>query len=558
MTGGPTRAPGTAAVGRRGAVVAPHHLATGAGLRILRAGGSAVDAAIATNAVLGVVMPGACGIGGDAFWLVWDPVAGEQVALNGSGRAPAAIDVDRLRARGLAALPDRGPDTVTVPGVVRSWAAAHSRWGRLLRDDVLGPAIELARDGFPATEELAEAVEDSVAVASATLERSVTATFERVFRPAGAPLRPGQIVRLPALAATMEILAREGWDAFYEGGLAVRQVRALAAVGSPILEADYVAQDAVWGTPISTTYRGVRLTTHGPNSSGIVALETLRILERFEPPGPSAFGPHGVTDPRWTHLGIEAAKLAAADRDRFLGDPATTGTTVEWLLDDDRIRRLAATIDPGRAARPPIATQPPGGGTVFLGAVDAEGMAVSLIQSTYYGFGSGIVDPETGILFHNRGTAFSLVPGHPNELAPGKRPLHTLLPAMLFRGGVPAPWLVVGSMGADAQPQIHAQFVSAVVDGGVPIETAVAAPRWFVAAPERFAPPMEVVIEPRVPPSVVGALEAMGHPIVRAEPWDRIVGQQHAIELVEGGPAAAEGSLRATTDPRSDGSPATW
>jgi gamma-glutamyltranspeptidase/glutathione hydrolase len=266
----------------------------------------------------------------------------------------------------------------------------------------------------------------------------------------------------------------------------------------------------------------------------------------------------GVADARWTHLGIEAAKLAAADRDRVLGDPTTTGTSVDELLDDERIRRLAATIDPDRAARPPVATQPPGGGTVFVGAVDSDGMAVSLIQSVYYGFGSGIVDPETGILFHNRGTSFSLVPGHPNELAPGKRPLHTLLPAMLFRDDVPGPWLVVGSMGGDAQPQIHTQFVSAVVDGGVDIATAVAAPRWFVTAPERFTPPMNVLIESRVDRSVIRALEAMGHPVMPVEPFDSIVGQEHAIELVEGGPAAPGGTLRATTDPRSDGAPTTW
>ncbi|HSK53575.1 MAG TPA: gamma-glutamyltransferase, partial [Clostridia bacterium] len=346
----------------------------------------------------------------------------------------------------------------------------------------------------------------------------------------------------------------------YAGDLAERQARALAGAGSAIRAADFDAQTATWETPLATTYRGIRLTTHPPNSSGIVTLELLRILERFEPPSPSAFGADGVADARWIHLGIEASKLAIADRNRVLADPAFGRVPTDELLDPEHVAELTARIDPRRASRPVSADVRPGGDTVFLATVDGEGNAVSLIQSNYFGFGSGVVDPDTGIHFHNRGASFSLQPGHPNELAPGKRPLHTLLPAMLFRDdGRPGagPWIVVGSMGADAQPQIHAQFVSAVVDGGLDIRTAVAAPRWFVEPEEQFLPPVSIRAEPRMAPGVLRALEAMGHPVTRTEAFDALLGQEHAIELVDGGPAAG-GTLAATTDPRSAGLPAVW
>ncbi len=542
--------------GARGAVVAPHHLATEAGLRVLQAGGSAVDAAIATNAVLGVVAPGSCGIGGDAFWLVWDAEAREQVALNGSGRAAAALSATKLRDQGHRAMPHRGPLTITVPGAVRSWGRAHERWGRLSRDAVLAPAIEVARDGFPASPGFVSSVERTAPIVASAVGSD--AGFFRVFRSHGRPWTEGERVRLPALAATLEILARDGFDAFYEGDLAERQARGLAAAGSPITTDDLAAQPATWETPIATSYRGVRVTTHPPNSSGVVALELLRILERFDPPPSSAFGSDGYTDARWLHLGIEATKLAFADRDRFLGDPAMADVPVDELLSDERVGRLAASIDVGRASRPSVGGAPRGGGTVYLAAVDGWGNAVSLIESNYMGFGSGVVDPETGIHYHNRGSYFSLEPGHPNELAPGRRPLHTLLPGMLFRDGEVEPWIVVGSMGGDAQPQIHAQFVSAVVDGALDIRTAVAAPRWFVEPADHYEPPIEVRAEPLFPDGVLEALESMGHPVTRLAPFDGTVGHEHAIELVRGGPSAPDGSVAATTDPRSEGLPAVW
>ncbi len=538
--------------GARGAVVAPHHLATTAGLAVLRAGGHAVDAAIATNAVLAVVDGEACGLGGDAFWLVWEEAAGRQLALNGSGRSAAGLDAPELRRRGLERLPARGGLAITVPGAVRSWGDAHDRFGRLPRAEILAPAIELARDGFPADERFVEAVEASAPIFAAAL--GPTADWFAVYRPHGRPWRLGERVRLPALGATLERLADRGWDDFYAGETAERQAAALARAGSAIVLADLRAHASTWGEPIASDYRGVRVTGHPPNSSGFVALELLNVLERFEPPAAATFAAGGG-DLRWTHLGIEAAKLVMADRDAHLTDPAFHAAPLERLLSPAHAAELAAQIDPSRAARPPAARVPRGGGTAWLGVVDGEGNAVSLIESNYMGFGSGVVDPATGIAYQNRGSFFSLEAGHPNVLAPAKRTLHTLMPGMLFRDG--RPWVVVGSMGGDAQPQIHAQVVSALVDGGLDVASGVAMPRWFVEPAEHFAPPDAVRIEPRFRPGLVEGLAGLGHPVEVVTPFDGGLGHCHAIELVDGGPARG-GSLAAATDPRSGGLPATW
>jgi gamma-glutamyltranspeptidase len=546
--------PARVARGARGAVVAPHHLAAEAGLGILRAGGSAVDAAIAANAALAVVGPLFCGIGGDAFWLIWDAGERRQHALNGSGRAAAAADPAALRAGGLERLPMFGPLTVTVPGAVRSWSDAHARFGRLSRAEILAPAIELASRGFPAWDDFIRAVEVTVTRVETTI--GPASGFARVFRPAGRPWRVGELVQLPALARTLERLAQAGFDDFYDGDIAGRQARGLAAAGSWLTAADLAAHGSTWGDPIATDYRGVRVTTHPPNSSGPIALEIVNILEQFEPPPAVAFGPAGVDDPRWIHLGIEASKLAMADRDAQLTDAEFSDIPVDRLISKEYAKELASRIDPSRASSPIASTAPRGGGTAYLAAVDGDGNAVSLIESNYMGFGSGVVDPETGIHYQNRGSYFSLDPGHPNVLAPRKRTLHTLLPGMLFRNA-DGPWIVTGSMGGDAQPQIHAQVVSALVDGGLDIATTVGAPRWFVEPDEHFAPPVEVRAEPRFTDGVLEALEELGHPVTRMEPFDSALGHAHVIELVDGGPAAS-GTLGAVTDPRTAGLPAVW
>jgi gamma-glutamyltranspeptidase / glutathione hydrolase len=544
----PALAPVRLARGARGAVVAPHHLATQAGLAVLAAGGHAVDAAIATNAVLGVVMPNGCGIGGDAFWLVWDEAAGEQIALNGSGRAPAGISAQALRDAGLERIPLRGPLPITVPGAVRSWADAHRRWGRLSRDAVLAAAIEQADAGFPAWDGLAAAVE--------RLWLDVEAEpwadgFARVWRPEGRPWRAGERIRLPALAATLRTLADEGFDAYYDGDLGERIADGLALAGGVHTVADLRGHRSDWGTPIEARYRGLRVTTHPPNSSGMLALLLLRVLERFEPPADGAFGGRGWSSAAWIHVMLEAAKLAYADRDATLADPAVRDVPVAELLSDRHVAGLAARIDPRRADPAPAPARTLVGGTIYLAVVDAQGNAVSLIQSNAAGFGSGVVDPVTGVHFQDRGASFSLTPGHPNELGPGRRTAHTLLPGMLFRDGDRRPWVVAGSMGGDIQPQIHAQLVSALVDGGADIATAVAAPRVTVQPDGWFAPPLAVLADGELAPGVAGELAALGHRLTRV-PLEGGLGHEHAIELVDGGPAAG-GTLAAVTDPRSAG-----
>jgi gamma-glutamyltranspeptidase len=535
--------PARLARGTRGAVVAPHHLATSAGLEVLAAGGSAVDAAIATNAVLGVVMPNGCGIGGDAFWLIWDQAAGRQYAVNGSGSSSRHADGASLRERGLTALPLRGGLAITVPGAVRSWGETHARFGRLRRSAVLGPAIELARDGFAAWDGLIDSIEVTASVLAT--EGVDAAGFHAVYRPHDRRWRAGERVRLPALASTLERLVGEGFDTFYEGDIADQQARTLAAAGSRIDATDLADHRCTWGDPIETTYRDVRVTTHPPNSSGIVALEILNILEQFA----------RADDVSWAHLGIEASKLAMSDRDSHVTDPLFSDRDIATLLDKRYAAGLASSIDRARAAPPPTTTSPAGGGTIYLATVDASGNAVSLIQSNYMGFGSGVVDPATGVHYQNRGSYFSLDPEHPNALEPRKRTLHTLMPGMLFRDERREPWIVVGSMGADAQPQIHAQFVSRVVDDALDVSAAVSAPRWFVEPERHFDPAHAVVAEPRFEPGVLDGLRAMGHPIAEVEPFDSRLGHCHAIELVDGGPAA-DGSLAAATDPRSFGLPA--
>ena len=288
----------------------------------------------------------------------------------------------------------QGPLAITVPGAVRSWGDAHRRFGRLSRDAILAPAIELARDGVPAYPGLVDAIEAMAVVARAT--SGPDAGFLEVFRPSGRALRPGERLRLPALAATLETLAGEGFDAFYDGDLGERQAATLTAAGSPIRVDDLRSHTSTWGEPIALDYRGVRATSHPPNSSGVVALEILGILAQFEPPPAEAFGPDGVTDARWVHLGIEAAKLAMADRAAHLTDPEAVDVPVARLLDVAYHAELAARIDPRRASVPGASAVPRGGGTIYLATVDADGNAVSLIQSICWHYGSGVVDPATG------------------------------------------------------------------------------------------------------------------------------------------------------------------
>ena len=539
--------------GSHGAVVAPHHLASAAGLGILRAGGSAVDAAIATNAVLAVVDGNACGIGGDAFWLIWDAAARRQSALNGSGRSSVRADAAALRRQGLERLPARGGPAVTVPGAVRSWGDAHDRFGRLSRAEILAPAIELALDGFPAWDGFIGAVERSASLFASVLGRD--AAWFDVYRPHGRAWRPGERVRLPALGATLSRIADLGWDEFYAGQTADDQARTLDSAGSLIGRDDLAAHRSTWTEPIGIDYRGVRATSHPPNSSGFVALEILddpRAVRAAS--GGDVRGRHrrrpSLDPPR--DRGLEAGDGrpgCAPDRPRRVAGSARTAPR-------SRLRGRARRTDRSGPGGPTAGGDRPARrrhGLARRGRCRRQRRQPHRVE--LHGLRLGRRVPPTGIAYQNRGSYFSLDADHPNVLAPSKRTLHTLLPGMLFRDG--RPWVVLGSMGGDAQPQIHAQVVSALVDGGVDVATAVGMPRWFVEPAEHFAPPDTVRAEPRFRPGLLDGLEELGHPVARTAAFDSGLGHCHAIELVDGGPGQ-DGTLAAATDPRSAGLPAVW
>lgn len=516
--------------GLRGAVASPHYLASEAGLGVLRAGGSAVDAAIATNAALSVVTSYMCGLGGDAFWLIWD---GERThALNGSGRAAGAASPEALRAAGHTEMPQRGPWTVNVPGAVHSWGEAHARYGRLRWADVLAPAIELADGGFAATDGWVAAVETTAGVFG------TDGDWARTFRPHGRPWRAGERVTLRALGGTLRRLAAEGPQDYYTGSLAKRAAEYLESQGSPLRADDFAGHQSDWGAPLSMAYRGLTSLSHPPNSSGVTALELLGLLDRLDP---------GADDARWVDLCLRAAEIALADRDAALTDPlAMPAGAVERLLDPARLDALAAAIErgDGRPASVPVA----GGDTIYLATADAGGQVVSLIESNYRGFGSGLVDPQTGVSYQNRGAQFSLDPGHVNAIAPGKRTAHTLTPGMLLRDG--RPWIAHGSMGGAIQPQVFAQFISAVVDRGQDIATALARPRWSIGAAYAGGP-AGVALESRFASEIVAELERAAHSVTLLEPFSSAMGHAHAVQLDGDGFAAA-------SDPRSEGAALAW
>ncbi|MGC8634593.1 MAG: gamma-glutamyltransferase family protein [Candidatus Limnocylindrales bacterium] len=546
---GPALVPAITVRGVHGAVVSPHALATEAGLGMLRAGGSAVDAAVATNAALAVVNGYMCGLGGDAFWLIWTPERGPE-ALNGSGRSAGRATIEAARQSGFQVMPERGPWTVTVPGAIRSWADAHRRHGRLPWSDLLAPAVELA-EGFAASPAWSSRIESAAGVFGARSE------WARTYRPEGRPWRAGERVRLPALTATLRRLAEAGPDDAYEGELARRAATYLSAAGSPLQLDDLSAHVSTWGDPLRVPYRGVHATSHPPNSTGAVALELLAILARFNPPSRDAFGPRGIVDPDWVHILLEAARLTLADRDAHLTDPGwMVPADLALLLDPGHAAEMARRIDRRRATPPPPLRAPRGGGTIFLATADAQGGVVSMLQSNYAGFGSGLVDPVTGIAYQNRGAFFSLDPRHPNALAPGKRTMHTLTPGLLFRDG--RPWVAHGSMGGEIQPQVFAQFVTALVDGRRGIADAVAAPRFAADAERHFGPTAITHLEGGLAPELGEALAARGHAIHWTEPFSSAFGHQHAIELIWEPGARTPTSFAATADPRSEGLPGAW
>jgi gamma-glutamyltranspeptidase / glutathione hydrolase len=460
-------------LGRGGMVCTSQPLASLAGVDVLRGGGNAVDAAVAAAAVLGVVEPFMTGIGGDCFMLIWQAAEQRLHGLNGSGRAPAAATCETLQARGHTCMPMFGMLSVTVPGAVAAWCDALERCGSRPLGALLDAAIHYAEHGFPVSEIIAA----QWAFAAGLLQEPEAL---RTFTIDGRAPRVGELMRLPGLARSLRALAAGGRDVFYRGELATAIAAASAAHGGLLDAADLAAHTSTWVDPIGSDYRGHRLVELPPNGQGLTALLALNVLDCFDPATLQRAAADRV------HLQIEAVKLAFADRNRYLADPEHAAVPVAELLSPAYAQGRAALIDPGRARK---AAAPGHVGaaadTVYLTTADADGNVVSLINSLYFAFGSGMVAGDTGIALQNRGCGFVLDPAHPNCLAPGKRPLHTIIPAMLLKDG--RPLLSFGVMGGDMQPQGHVQVVSHLLDGDCTIQEAIDPPRFNYLGTDRVA-----------------------------------------------------------------------
>lgn len=482
-------------LGRDGMVCTSQALASAAGADVLRRGGNAVDAAVCAAAVLGVVEPFSTGIGGDCFMLIWSAKEQRLFGLNGSGRAPAAATVDALRDRVGDHMPAHGMLPVTVPGAVDAWCSALDRFGSRSLTEVLAPAIHYATAGFPVSEIIAHQWD---LIVQAGLLRQHDAL--RTFTINGRAPRLGEVFRLPSLARSLQVLAAAGREAFYRGELAEQIVAFARANGGLHTAADFAEHTSTWVEPIQTDYRGHALCELPPNGQGLTALIALNILETCDM---SAL-PLGSAD--CLHWRIEAIKLAFADRNRYIADPEHAEVPTTTLVSKPYARTRAALIDPTHALSdvPPGVIQS-GHDTVYLTAADRDGNVVSLINSLYLAFGSGMVAGDTGIILQNRGYGFSLDPQHPNCIAPRKRPFHTIIPAMLLRAGRPV--LSFGVMGGDVQAQAHVQVVSNVVDYGLNIQEALDYPRLHYLDGARVA------LEPEYHEPVRHELRQRGHEV---------------------------------------------
>ena len=513
----------------RAMVASPHAQATAAGIDVLRRGGNAVDAAIAANAVLCVVYPASCGIGGDAFWIVHAPSPRRTVSYNGSGRTPRAASLDRLPG---GTLPQRGALSVTVPGAVRSWEDVGRAHGTRGLDELLAPAEHYARNGCAIT----DVVANYAALNAAMLREDAEAAA--IFLPGGMPPRPGDILRNPELGDTLGAIRRHGADAFYTGSIAERIVRTLNRGGNVMTLEDLASHRTETTVPLAIDWNGGQLLTHPPNSQGACLLLGAGMLA----------DDRGAAEPLWHHLGVEAMKRAMAIRDATFCDPAFAPSGIEDELTPERLRALRATIDSDRASA--ITHPPDRGGTIFLCVVDEDGIAVSLIESLYMNYGSGVIAEGTGIVLQNRGAYFSTDPAHPNAYEGGKRPVHTLSPPMFLRDGNPE--IVFGTMGGDGQPQILLQLLHQVVDRGLDVQRALDHPRWvygrhtLTERPDLATGEM-VIVESRMPDEIVESLERRGHRVEALGPYENAMGHAHAITIDR-----ERGTLAGGSDPRAD------
>jgi gamma-glutamyltranspeptidase/glutathione hydrolase len=522
-------------------VVCPHALASEAGADVLKAGGSAVDAAIAASAALAVVYPHMTSVGGDAFWLIYDAAARAVRFLDGGGRAAASASIEWFRARGLEEIPLRGivPATLTAPGAVDTWCVAHAAYGRLPLGRDLAAAVDLARGGFPVSGRLARRTAE---LAEVLAECPGTAA---IFLAGGAPPREGQRLANPDLGRTLEAIATAGRAGFYEGEVAAEIARHARAHGGFLAESDLRAQRARWGEPLRGEYRGVTIYQTPPPTQGFTVLQMLNLLEAFDLGSLERLGPEAV------HLLVQAKMLAFHDRDRLLADPDFVPVPVERLLSREYADERRRLIAPGRALAWDLVPAPGSlaGDTVYVGAVDRDGNAASLIHSLYSAYGSAVVAGRTGVVLHNRGAYFSLDPAHPNRLEPGKRPAHTLIASLALRGA--DLWQVFGTMGADGQPQIHLQAYTAMIDWRLGVEEAVTSPRWLSGRFGLGEPRDLLHLESRFPVRTFDGLERRGHTLDRWGPWHERAGHAHGITIEPG-----TGRRVGATDPRSDGAPA--
>jgi gamma-glutamyltranspeptidase/glutathione hydrolase len=542
---GNPRATRSVVMARHGVIATSQPLASAAGLAVLHEGGNAIDAAVTAAAVLAVVEPTMNGIGGDLFAIVFDGKTKSLHGLNASGRAGSGATPAAFAALGLKEMPARGPLPVTVPGVVDGWNELLKKHGTITLARALAPAIAYAREGFAVSEVIADQWRQEEKLLAQ--DPAAAATFLANGR---AP-RPGDVFANPRLAASLEIIAKEGRDAFYRGSIAQKIAADLARRGGHVTSADLAAHRSDWVTPISTSYRGYDVYQLPPNNQGFVALEMLNILEAYDL---KALGHNSAA---YLHLLVEAKRIAFADRNAYLADPDFVPERVlRRLISKEYAAERRKEIDPDRAAQqyePGIMSGVSGsadatprhddvvdgrdhGDTIYLTAADDKGNVVSLIQSLYESFGAGIVAGDTGIALHDRGAGFRLDARHPDQIAPGKRPLHTLVPAMVLKGG--RPWLSFGVMGGDMQPQGHAQVLANLIDFGMNVQDAGEAPRFRHM-------PGGVALESAVAADARAGLKARGHVVVERR------GAFGGFQGVMIDPAT--GVLMAGSDPRKDG-----
>jgi len=494
-------------VAREGMVCASQPLAAMAGVRILQAGGSCIDAAIAANAVLGVTEPGSNGIGGDLFAIVYEQATGKLHGLNSSGRAPAAWNLERAQERGLTSIPRVSPLSWTVPGCVAGWQALHARFGKLPWADNLRSAIHYAADGFPVSPLIADQFH---------LGANVDPSLRAVYAPGGSRPGYGDIFHNPDLARSLQQIADGGAAAFYEGEIAERIVGKSTAMGGYLSVSDLREHTADWIDPVQVDYRGWQVWELPPNGQGICVLQMLNLLERFDI---GSMKPNSVDH---LHLLIEAKKLAFEDRARYYADPRFARVPVEWLISKEYARKRAALIDPRKANNAPRPGDPPlDSDTIYMTAADRDGNMISLIQSLYFGFGSTICPDGVGFSIQNRGECFSLDPGHANRLEPRKRPFHTIIPGFVTQQQRPV--LSFGVMGGDFQPQGHCQVLMNMLDFGMSPQQAGDVPRvahvgrrqpWSPADAAGLATEPdggEVILEPGFDAELVAGLQQRGH-----------------------------------------------